>query len=90
MIPEQAQTHHFDCLNAADAHEAIDRMARLQANWDSYGSPPPSAHTRKQAHHVIDRLAELGDLTFESVLPVSGGGIFIKLELYIEPEGGSS
>lgn len=74
-------------LSKDEVYAAIDRMAaiKFQSDWESSIIEAPSEQTRTKAKRIINEIASLGDVNFKSVLPVSGG-IFLKLELYVEPE----
>jgi len=67
----------------------LDEVASLPANWDSYGSVPPTADAVESARFVLEQLDR-----DHHISPVSGGGIQIDLrigntdvEINIDSEG---
>ena len=75
------------------AIKRLFRAAELPADWDSYGSPPPSRLAVSMAIWVIQAI-NLDDLPIPDVVPVPGGGIQLEwqcgareLELEILPDG---
>jgi hypothetical protein len=82
-------------LPIAKAFERVSELSRLQENWDSYGSAPP---TREALDAARDLLFKLGlrfagktveDVVPFSIAPVSGGGTQIEWrreEMAIEVE----
>ena len=66
-----------------DVLPRLDELATLQHNWDSYGSPPPTAELMAKALALVQRGERLlGDWPPEefgiptpSIVPLSGGGI---------------
>ena len=51
----------------------VARMAALPANWDSYGSPPPSETVRQNAVQLLTSI-EHEDFPSPRIVPLSGGG----------------
>ena len=83
-------------LNTWQVHalREIQSVASLPVNWDSAGSPPPTAKAIKTAINHLRRLTELRDLWNPHVAPVSGGGIQLvwvtasrQLDLEVLPNG---
>jgi hypothetical protein len=66
----------------AEAMRRLGEIAKLPHNWDSYGSPPPSATALDM---VMDLLLKIDDpaLPPTHVVPVSGGGL--QLEWNVSP-----
>lgn len=56
------------------------RLCQLGENWDSYGSPAPSAQLVQRIVDIL-RLAETDEFPEPEVVPASGGGI--QLEWYM-------
>lgn len=77
-----------------EALRGLLRAAALPANWDSYGSPPPTASAIEASLRIIGGVAALSDLPAPDVVPVGGGGIQFEwrsgereLEVKVLPEG---
>jgi len=76
-----------------DALGELDELRRLDNDWDSYGSPPPTPDAIRKARELILRLAEECAPT-PSIRPFGGGGIQIEsgtsrseLQLTVDPNG---
>ena len=84
----------------ANTMAELDRIAGLRADWDSYGSTPPTSVAVETARRLINTVyrdsllsARNPSLPF-SVAPLSGGGIQLEwrgetntVEVEIGPEG---
>jgi len=77
----------------AEAMRRLGEIAKLQHNWDSYGSPPPSSTALEI---VMDLLLKIDhpNLPSTDVVPVSGGGLQLEwnvsdreIQLEISSEG---
>lgn len=77
----------------AEAMRGLGEIANLPPNWDTYGSPPPTAIAIEK---VIDILLKIDDRNLPSahVVPLSGGGVQLEwrvvdreLHLEIGPDG---
>ena len=77
----------------AEAMRRLGDIVSLPANWDSYGSSPPS---RIAIETVVDLLPRIDDRNLPSVriVPVSGGGVQLEwrasnreLQLEISADG---
>jgi hypothetical protein len=75
---------------------AVFRIEALKADWDSYGSPPPTLVAINRSLDILRAIAELNllDLPAPHVVPVPGGGIQFEcgvgqreLEFEILPDG---
>ena len=55
----------------------VARMAALPANWDSYGSPPPSDTVRQNAVQLLDSI-EYEDFPAPRIVSLSGGWLQIE------------
>jgi hypothetical protein len=91
---ERARQGHADTL--AD----LDRIARLAADWDSYGGAPPATEAIKTARRLIGAVYEEALLSARnpalpySVAPLSGGGVQLEwrgedraVEIQVGPSG---
>jgi hypothetical protein len=59
-----------------DAEGALDRISRLQTDWDSYGAEPPGAGAIQASREILTELA--GDLILPSaIVPSASGGVSI-------------
>lgn len=75
------------------ALKAVLQTAQLPANWDSYGSAPPSTAVVRDAVRFVEG-APIEDLPVPYVVPLSGGGIQFEwisehreVEAEIRPDG---
>jgi hypothetical protein len=79
----------------------LERIARLGADWDSYGSAPPSSEAVKAARRVIGTVYQEALLSARnpalpySVAPLSGGGVQLEwrgenkaIEIQVSADGG--
>ena len=80
----------------SDILAAIDRLGRLEENWDSFGSQPPALQARLVAKGLLEQAVKnLGAGAIpKNVVPLSGGGVQIgwlgesaELELEVSPRG---
>lgn len=70
------------------------QLAGLTADWDSYGSPPPSPHTILKALELLREFERFDHVSAEpEVVPTSGGGVAFEwqfgsrtLELEVLPD----
>ena len=76
------------------ALETLSRLARLQPNWDSYGSRPLQERAIEAAFYLL-KLSAAAGLPSPHIGPVSGGGLQFDwstqgkdLELEVLPDGG--
>lgn len=76
-----------------DAWRALETMARLEENWDSYGSRPLSMTAVEAASRVLYVLRNRR-MPAPQLVPVSGGGLQFEwqegnreLELEVFPDG---
>ncbi len=57
-------------------HFGLEHLGRLEANWDSYGSPPPSTLAIQTASRLIKAAAQHG--APYTIAPVAGGAIQLE------------
>jgi hypothetical protein len=78
----------------------LERIARLGADWDSYGGAPPSSEAVKTARRLIGTVYREALLSARnpalpySVAPLSGGGVQLEwraenmaIEVQVGPDG---
>ncbi|MGH2352506.1 MAG: hypothetical protein ACRDI2_12165 [Chloroflexota bacterium] len=79
----------------------LDEIARLEADWDTYGGLSPTAEALETARHIITAVAEQlgasvgkGSLPYD-IAPIANGGVGLEwqgqagsLEVWISPGGG--
>jgi hypothetical protein len=77
----------------APSLQTIAKLARLEDNWDGYGSPPLLPVTVARALHVL-QISDTETPPLPYIGPVTGGGVQIEwsmptreLELEILPDG---
>ncbi|MGI8828065.1 MAG: hypothetical protein ACR2JC_21030 [Chloroflexota bacterium] len=68
----------------ARAFLALDEVAALPPNWDSYGSRPIQGATVDAARRLL-HIGEVEGLPEAHVVPISGGGV--QLEWYTPTRG---
>jgi len=68
----------------ARAFLAIDEVAALPQNWDTYGSPPIQRPALDAARRLL-HIGEAEGLPEPHILPISGGGV--QLEWYTPTHG---
>jgi hypothetical protein len=56
------------------------KLAKLEKNWDSYGSPPPAMAFMEQVMAFL-RSAEIEGIPAPDIVPVCGGGIQFEWQL---------
>lgn len=87
-------------LSFRPAREALDELARLAENWDSYGASPPTAVAISTAHGLLATVAErYAEAADENALPwatapLADGGVQFEwrgpgglIEVEIGPDG---
>ena len=64
----------------AEAVKEVLRVATLRADWDGYGSPPPTEKAVSASTGLLLGIPRLGfeDLPVPRVFPVAGGGIQLE------------
>jgi len=75
-----------------DVLPRLDELAALEENWDSYGSPPPSANLIGHVLMIVQRAerllgyshAEQRVMPTPSIVPLSGGGIQIEWQTPVQ------
>ena len=55
-----------------DSEKELDRISRLEGNWDSYGAEPPSADAVRVSKEILKELA--GALMLPSAIVTSASG----------------
>ena len=68
----------------ARAFLAIDEVAALPQNWDTYGSPPIQRPALDAARRLL-HIGEAEGLPEPDIVPISGGGV--QLEWYTPTQG---
>lgn len=87
-------------LSFQSARDTLDELARLPADWDSYGAVPPTAVAMSSAHGLLSSLAEqYAGAADERALPwatapLADGGVQFEwrgpggaIEVEIGPDG---
>jgi hypothetical protein len=87
-------------LTFQPARDALDELARLPENWDSYGGRPPTAIAISAAHGLLANVAERyvdageGDALPWATVPLADGGVQFEwrgdggaIEVEIGPTG---
>lgn len=82
------------------AREALDELAQLRQDWDSYGASPPTAAAISAAHGLLSSVAEqYAETSDEWVLPwatapLADGGVQFEwrgpggaIEVEVTPQG---
>lgn len=74
-----------------DVLPRLDELAALEENWDSYGSPPPSADLIGHVLMIVQRAERLLGYSSQqsvmptpSIVPLSGGGIQIEWQTQVK------
>lgn len=59
-----------------DAEAALDRISKMERDWDSYGAEPPDANAVRASKEILEELA--GSLILPStIVPSAEGGVSI-------------
>lgn len=58
----------------------LKKVLSLPENWDSYGSPPPTAAAANTAMEILTRTT-IEYFTAPRVVPISGGGLQLEWEI---------
>ena len=101
---QKAPAAHIDMATfLAASLQRLREIEALEADWDTYGSPPPDARAIVEAHRLLrvvaDRwAARLGDCARPSLIqPLPGGGVELtwgvpayRLSVALGPDGAIS
>ena len=59
-----------------DAEGALDRISRMESDWDSYGAAAPSVHAIQASREILEELAEALILP-STIVPSADGGVSV-------------
>lgn len=71
------------------AFRALFELKNLEANWDSYGAPPPNARSLFEAQRILTRLVDEEAMSPSRVVPSAEGGVgivFVQDDRYADFE----